>query len=333
MDLLADMLRISGVRGTVAARVEAGESWRYWKPATPGAAFHAVTSGVAWLELPGKSPIKLMPGDVVLLPSGIGHRIGSDPEALALPYDSAVIEEAGTDGEVYRLGSGPVQTHILCASYEHDPAVSTQVLQLLPEVVHIRADNGGGSLDDTVRLLARELAHPQVATSIVLDSLVDILLVQLLRVWLATGEAESEASWLGVLRDPVIGEALEKVHADPARAWTTAALATEINVSRATLSRRFPVVVGQSPAAYLTRWRMDLAALRLRDTNDSLETIARSVGYTSVYAFSRAFSRTRSQSPARYRIISRNKEQNDLNGDGSRDDGTPLPNSVSNPMR
>jgi transcriptional regulator GlxA family with amidase domain len=96
-----------------------------------------------------------------------------------------------------------------------------------------------------------------------------------------------------------------KLHEDPARAWTTATLAEEVAVSRATLSRRFPAVVGETPGAYLTRWRMDLAARRLRDTDDSLEQIASAVGYTSVYAFSRAFSRARSLPPGRYRVAAR----------------------------
>ena len=64
-------------------------------------------------------------------------------------------------------------------------------------------------------------------------------------------------------------------------------------------------MTGESPGAYLTRWRMDRAARRLGDTNDSLETIAQSVGYTSVYAFSRAFGRIRSQPPGQYRSRSR----------------------------
>jgi AraC-like DNA-binding protein len=50
---------------------------------------------------------------------------------------------------------------------------------------------------------------------------------------------------------------------------------------------------------------MDLAARRLRDTTDTLDSIARSVGYTSAYAFSRAFSRSRGQSPGRYRLTAR----------------------------
>ena len=40
---------------------------------------------------------------------------------------------------------------------------------------------------------------------------------------------------------------------------------------------------------------MDLAARALRDTDQPLDVIARSVGYTSEYAFSRAFSRARAQ--------------------------------------
>nr|GID83673.1 hypothetical protein Ade03nite_25970 [Actinoplanes derwentensis] len=53
------------------------------------------------------------------------------------------------------------------------------------------------------------------------------------------------------------------MHAEPARPWTTTTLASALEVSRATLSRRFRAAIGQSPAAYLTQWRMDLAAVRL----------------------------------------------------------------------
>ncbi|CAA9586396.1 MAG: Transcriptional regulator, AraC family [uncultured Truepera sp.] len=310
MDLLANVLAVSGVRGTIGARVEAGESWGVWWTGIPGAAFHAVTAGIAWLGLPGQPPLKLMPGDVVLLPTGTEHSLASDPGAVVRPCDHAAAERVRADGKVLRFGTGQVQTHILCASYEHDPAVSLQILNSLPEIVHIRADYGASCLSDTVRLLARELAHPQIATAVILDSLVDILLVQLLRVWLAAKPASVEVSWLNVIGDPFISKAITKLHEDPARNWTTETLAAEVAVSRATLSRRFAAVVGQTPGDYLTQWRMDLAALRLRDTDEDLETIACAVGYTSVYAFSRAFSRARSQPPGRYRIASRTQAHN-----------------------
>ncbi|MEU0183434.1 AraC family transcriptional regulator [Streptomyces sp. NPDC006207] len=118
----------------------------------------------------------------------------------------------------------------------------------------------------------------------------------------------------GALDDPVVGAAVTRLHEEPARPWTTAALAREVGVSRATLDRRFAATTGESPGAYLTRWRMDLAARRLRDTHDSLDAIAASVGYSSGYAFSRAFRRARSQPPGQFRAIART-------------DGSPAPTS------
>jgi transcriptional regulator GlxA family with amidase domain len=98
---------------------------------------------------------------------------------------------------------------------------------------------------------------------------------------------------------------MERLHAEPARAWTTTMLASTLAVSRATLSRRFPAAIGQSPGAYLTQWRMDLAAVRLRKTQDPIEVIAGAVGYQSVPAFTRAFTRSHGTTPGRYRADSR----------------------------
>lgn len=50
---------------------------------------------------------------------------------------------------------------------------------------------------------------------------------------------------------------------------------------------------------------MDLAAVQLRDSHDSLETITASVGYGSVPAFSRAFARAHGRTPGRYRSEAR----------------------------
>lgn len=305
MDLLADALAVSGVRGTVGARIEAAGTWGIAWKCIAGAAFYAVTTGTAWLGLPGEPDRQLMPGDVVLLPGGVEHTLRDDPRTEVREYLCSLAEQARTNGSVLRLGDGEVQTHVLGASYSYDRGVATQVLASLPPVVHIRADHGGDCLDDAVRLLSRELACPQVGTGFVLNRLVDILLVQLLRVWLARRPAEARGSWLGVLDDPLVSAALTALHGDPARPWTTELLAAELAVSRTTLARRFRAVIGQTPGGYLTNWRMDLAAVRLRDTDDTLEAIARSVGYTSQYAFSKAFRRSRHLAPGRYRITSR----------------------------
>jgi AraC-like DNA-binding protein len=307
MDLLTDVLMVSGVRGTLGTRIEAGGGWAMVLDDYPGAAMHAVTVGSAWLTVAGREPRELAAGDVVLLPAGTRHSLGDTPGTEAGACDQAAAARARETGEAVRLGSPPVRTRIVTIHYGCDPSVRTQVLTMLPDLLHISADAGAARFDDAVRLLSRELAHPQIATTAVLNSLVDIMLIQLLRAWLVTRPAEQRGTWFGMLDDPVVRQALERIHQDPARPWTTARLASAIAVSRATLSRRFPAAIGQSPAAYLTQWRMDLAAIRLRDTHDSVEDIAAAVGYSSVPAFSRAFTRARGQAPGRYRIGARNR--------------------------
>ncbi|MFK8905662.1 helix-turn-helix domain-containing protein [Streptomyces sp. YS-3] len=59
--------------------------------------------------------------------------------------------------------------------------------------------------------------------------------------------------------------------------------------------------MARSPARYLAQWRMDLAAIRLRDTAETVEDISAQVGYRSVPSFTRAFARDRGSSPGAYR--------------------------------
>jgi AraC-like DNA-binding protein len=106
---------------------------------------------------------------------------------------------------------------------------------------------------------------------------------------------------LAGLRDPLVATALTKLHRHPERAWTVAGLARAGAVSRSTLAARFKELVGRSPIDYLTRWRIELASLRLRRENDTVAAVARAVGYGSESAFSTAFKRITGLSPRQYR--------------------------------
>ena len=98
---------------------------------------------------------------------------------------------------------------------------------------------------------------------------------------------------------------LALVHERPGERWTLEALAREVHLSRATLARRFTETVGEPPLAYLARWRMHLAAQRLKYSSDTVAAIAQEVGYTSEYAFNRAVARYRGTPPGRYRRLVR----------------------------
>lgn len=53
--------------------------------------------------------------------------------------------------------------------------------------------------------------------------------------------------------------------------------------------------------SYLTSWRIAMAADLLRDTDATVESIARQVGYANAFALSVAFKRLRGISPSRHR--------------------------------
>jgi AraC-like DNA-binding protein len=64
---------------------------------------------------------------------------------------------------------------------------------------------------------------------------------------------------------------------------------------------RNPVLVGRPPLAYLTWWRMTVAAAALRDGDAPLASVARRVGYVSEFAFAHAFKREYGTAPGAYR--------------------------------
>ncbi len=123
---------------------------------------------------------------------------------------------------------------------------------------------------------------------------------KILRAWFATADAQTPA-WYKAHDDPIIGHAMKLLHNNPAHPWTLAALADAAGVSRATFARRFHDLVGEPPMAFLTGWRLALAADLLRETDATIASIAQQVGYGSSFALSAAFKRVRGLSPQQYR--------------------------------
>jgi transcriptional regulator GlxA family with amidase domain len=135
----------------------------------------------------------------------------------------------------------------------------------------------------------------------VANRLCDALFVYLLRSHLTARAGDAAASWLRGLDDPQIRAALTLMHERPEHAWSVAALAAGVGMSRAAFAARFTALVGQTPIRYLTQWRMQKAATLLRTERRSIESIARHVGYESPVAFAKTFKRVTGRPPGAYR--------------------------------
>jgi AraC-like DNA-binding protein len=303
MDPLADVFDLSRVSGAVMAQLIAYEPWGVAVDPLAGAAFHAVVAGSCWLRMPRREPLHLMPGDVVLLPTNTPHELVSSVDAQTDSLARLAADThrtAASDMVIEGPGAG---TRVLCAAYDYDHEVAHPLMSQLPPVLHVPAGMPGddGGVAATLRLLALELGGRPPGSRAAVGRLIDVMLIHVMRAWQRIQRDDASEGWLLALRDPVLARAMNAIHQRPGEPWTTALLAREVSVSRATLARRFAHLVGQTPPEYLTRWRMDIAAQRLRDTDDTVAAIAAAVGYRSEYSFSRAFTRHRGLAPGRYR--------------------------------
>jgi AraC-like DNA-binding protein len=251
----------------------------------------------------GRPPQRLMPGDVVLLPTNTPHALVSAVDGRTESLAQFEKDTRRTpDGDIVIQGPG-AGTRVLCAAYDYDHEVAHPLMSQLPPVLYVPAGMPGddGGLAATLRLLALELGGRPPGSRAAVGRLIDVMLIHVMRAWLRMQEDDATDGWLLALRDPVLARAMNAIHQRPGEPWTIESLAREVSVSRATLARRFAHLVGETPPEYLTRWRIDLAAQRLRDTDDTVGAIAATVGYRSEYSFSRAFTRHRGIAPGRYR--------------------------------
>src|SRR3954471_7961404 len=175
---------------------------------------------------------------------------------------------------------------VICA-YEGRSEVSARLLDALPTVLVLRADEWDTPL---VALLAAEAAHDGPGQEAYLDRLLDLLLIAVLRTWF--DRDENAPTWWQAERDTVVGPALKLIYNNPAYPWTVANLAAAVGSSRAVFARRFTEHVGEPPIAFLTNWRLALAADLLRSGQSTIAAVARQVGYSTPFALSSAFKRT-----------------------------------------
>ncbi|GGL38341.1 hypothetical protein GCM10011588_61180 [Nocardia jinanensis] len=181
----------------------------------------------------------------------------------------------------------------------------------LPEVIYLPApETRHTPVGAIIDLLDSELAADRPGHDAMLRSLLDVLLLHILRGWL---DRQTDTGWSAALHDPAVAAALSAIHGSPGQSWTVAELAAHARISRAGLARRFTDLIGRPPIAYLTWWRMTLAARELRDTDTPLTVIARDSGCASEFAFAHAFKNEFGLPPGQFRKTNRPAQPPDRN--------------------
>ena len=208
------------------------------------------------------------------------------------------------DGDRHELrpGSGRSSSpaRLLNSVYALDRTLPHPLARHLPGRLLLRSRDltDESELRRAVWLLEGELINARPGFDYVARRIADIMLVELLRRCQVDGP---RPVFLAALSDPVVHDALRRVHTQLDRAWHVPELAKSVGLSRAAFAERFHQRVGEPPLRYIRYWRMLKARRELRRTSVPVKDVAAHAGYESAAGFRRAFRRVFGRAPSSLR--------------------------------
>ncbi len=329
-DPLSDVLRSVNLRGAVFYNVSCRDEWVAETPASPdlaralnpGAehmlAYHLIMRGQGWAATDGEAPVRIGAGDIVMFPRGDGHVLSSapgmrsqgedsdwrfttrnDPKPISVAFHDGVCEPGAM------LPSAEASVVFICGFISCDLRPFNPLIAAMPRLLHLPSTGVGQWVAPMLGQAAEESRLRRPGSAALLEQVSEMVFVDAARRYLESLPEGAGQGWLAGLRDRYVGRAIALMHEDPARGWSMDELARAVGMSRSALHERFVALVGQPPIQYLTHWRLQLGANRLRETRSTVASIAQDIGYESEAAFSRAFKRLMGQPPAAWRRAQR----------------------------
>jgi AraC-like DNA-binding protein len=303
VDALSEVLRHARFAANVALDVTAQAPWCVSVPATEAVGrAHVVVVGECMLEVAPGEPLRLKAGDLVILPAGDAHLIGSDTAGEATALSTLV--RTPIAGELFpvRIGRSGAPVRWISLTFTCERHMAQPLLTALPNVVRVDM-NGSPPLEWLTGQLGLVLSAsdaPFIGAAATRARLAELVLVDALARHVQA-LAPGGQGWLAGLNDRFVGRALALVHGRPSEPWTVERLGRLVGLARSSLAERFGEVMGEPIFAYLTRWRLQLAADSLLTSTRTIESIAHEAGYESAGAFSSIFKRTFGKPPSVWR--------------------------------
>lgn len=294
-DHLSDVLAICRAERAVTASFCLRAPWALVSEGVPGTMIRIARGQPYWLRVQGLAPVRVMPGDLVVLPLGHPHVIASDLAQTPIPFARMIERFArGAKDEnplTFEYGGPGVQTRIDSVLLWISAHCRHTILNLLPPLLHIPAAKAAppAMLSDMLQALIEDSLAQRPGWRLAGARLGELVMVHVLSNHFSA-EEKPEQGWVRGLADARIARAMAAIHGRPSHNWTLQALAGEAAMSRSRFAQEFKTLVGESPMAYLLLQRMAHAAQQL-ESGLPLVQIAEECGYESERVFARAFKR------------------------------------------
>ena len=296
MDPLSEVLALMKPQSLSCGGFGLSEDLAIYFPKHRGVKCYAMLAGECWLAVEGvEQPVLLRAGDCFLLPRGLPFRLATDLALEPVHYTLALDRLRHS----HDVPVSQCDRYMAGGFFTFTGSHAELLLRSLPPIVHLRREPDKAAMRWSLERMREELRDPQPGGSLITQQLAYMMLIQALRLHLADA-ANAGRGWLSALTDKHMSLAIASVHNDPGYSWTLESLAARVGMSRSVFALRFRETVGATPMEYLTRWRMLLAADRLKSSEEGLSAIAQSLGYESESAFGKAFRRVMGCSPRQY---------------------------------
>ena len=271
----------------------------------------------------GTDPISNLQGspDTLMIPGGDGvhaaaadedlvawvRRVGTRAERLATVCTGAFLAAAAGLLDGRRVATHWARAGRLAAAYPQIE-VDADALAVCDEGPQPAGSGSGrGSSPGPVWSSAGVTAGIDLALSLV-EADHDAEVAQLVGRWLvvhvrrAGGQSQfASPIWTDLAEVEPGRRAQDLIHASPGADHTIAALASAVAISPRHLSRLFTETLGETPARYVERVRVESARRQLELSDAGLSVVARGCGFGTAETLRRAFHRRLGVSPAQYR--------------------------------
>lgn len=309
MDALSELLRLAQFQASVTLDATAREPWCVSVPASASISrAYLVVEGECHLQSSSAPEATLRAGDFAFLPRGEAHVIGSPVDHGAVPLASLVRTPVAGEILPVRVGGSGRGTRLIALSFSCERHLAEPLLAALPALVFV--DLTGAPpvewLTDALSLVLSSSDAPLPGAAATRSRLAEIVFVETLARYVQSVPPGGRG-WLAGLNDRYVGRTLALVHGRPSEAWTVEKLGRQVGLSRSALAERFGEVMGEPIFAFLTRWRLQLAAEFLLTTARPIQSIAHEAGYESAGAFSAAFKRHFGRTPTDWRKKARRR--------------------------
>lgn len=299
MDIITDVLNTLRFNGNVLIHTNFAGQWGAQFKAVNIPVFHCVLLGSCWIKSDQEeSIIELHEGDVCFIPNGIAHSIASSPTGNF--QDMEIIP-----GQICiktDVADTQAETRLLCGVFQSDYGFNHPVFSTLPELMHtpFSKDINGYSwgqhaafaIDNAINIRSPGLGA-------LTDRLYEILFIQILQRFFY--QNTDIKSFYSSHQSSRIHRVLKAIHADPAADWSIDIMAELAHMSRSTFTSHFRELIGMSPMAYITSWRMLKARSLVQTTGLPLKIIAQQVGFRTQSGLNKAFKQSFGITPKKLR--------------------------------